>query len=188
MDIIPLFPNALGKISNFISEDERLVIMKSIMNVKHKPYVTISGDAVSSYNLKYSYDFIEKNILNRLENKINEYARVYGISDTLKLDNIWSNIQNSGSVLEEHSHPNSYISGSLYINVNDSCSLTFHNPNPYLYFTNFIERTAFSFEWYKYPVKNCDLLLFPSWLRHGHHKHINQMNNRIIVSFNFGLG
>lgn len=184
MDIIPLFPNALGKISNFISEDERLVILKSIMNVKYKPHDSIVGDGVSSYDLKNSYNFIKENIKNRLENKINEYAKVYGISHTVKLDNIWCNIQNSGSVLEEHSHPNSYISGALYINVNDSCFLTFHNPNPYLYFTHIIERTTFSFEWYKYPVKNCDLLLFPSWLRHGHHKHINEMDNRIVVSFN----
>ena len=119
-----------------------------------------------------------------METEINIFGELYGIPTDLKISQIWSNIQNSDSVLHEHSHPNSIISGALYINVDDSCSITFHNPNPYVYFTNALENTPYNFEWCKYSVENGDLLLFPSWLRHGHPEHINQMDGRICISFN----
>ena len=188
MNITPLFPSALGTISNFINEDERLKLFKSITGVKHEPHGAIIGNGVSSHKFKDSPNFIDENIKNRLEYQVNKYAMIYGMGSNLKVNNIWSNIQNSGSALNEHCHPNSFISGALYINVNDSCSITFHNPNTHIYFTHIVERTTFSFEWYQYPVANGDLVLFPSWLRHGHHDHVNEMDNRIVISFNSGLG
>ena len=190
MNITPLFPIALGTISNFINEDERLKLFKDIISVKHEQHGAIVGDGVSTYSsniLKDFPSFIDKNIKDRLEDQVNKYGMIYGVGNNLKVNNIWSNIQNSGSALNEHCHPNSFISGALYINVNDSCSITFHNPNNYIYFTHIVERTVFSFEWHQYPVKNGDLLLFPSWLRHGHSDHINEMDNRVVISFNSGL-
>ncbi len=186
-----LFPISLGTISNFVNEDERLKLFKDITSVKHKSHESIIGNGVSSHRSDRMQDFpsfINKNIKNRLIDQVSKYGMVYGVGNNLKVYNIWSNIQNSGSILNEHSHPNSIVSGALYINVNDSCSITFHNPNPYIYFTHFVERTAFSFEWQQYPVKNGDLLLFPSWLKHGHHDHVNEMDNRVVISFNAGLG
>ena len=186
-----LFPISLGTISNFVNEDERLKLFKNITSVKHKPHASIIGNGVSSHRSDRMQDFpsfINKNIKNRLIDQVSTYGMVYGVGNKLKVNNVWSNIQNSGSILNEHSHPNSIISGALYINVNDSCSITFHNPNPYIYFTHFVERTTFSFEWQQYPVKNGDLLLFPSWLKHGHRDHVNEMDNRVVISFNAGLG
>ena len=182
MDIVPLFPTALGKVSNFITDKERIQLIKSIRDTKHVNHGAIRGDGVSTFNSNTSV--VNKDILNRLQGQCNEYARKYGAKDNLKLDNIWSNIQNSNSVLDEHCHPQSIISGALYLNVDDSCSITFHNPNPYIYFTYFMERNPFNYEWYKFSVNNADLVLFPSWLRHGYYNHVNTMDNRMVVSFN----
>ena len=188
MNITPLFPISLGTISNFVNENERLKLFKYITSVKHEPHGVIRGDGVTTFpgNIKFS-NFIDKNIKNRLEDQVNKYGMIYGVGNNLKVNNIWSNIQNSGSILNEHCHPKALISGALYINVNDSCSVTFHNPNNYIYFTHIVERTPFSYEWQKIPVKNGDLLLFPSWMRHGHHDHVNEMDNRVVISFNSGL-
>ena len=186
MKIVPLFPNCLGKISNFISDEERLKILWDVKTIKHQPHGSIIGNGASSHknrNIDFPY-IVDNNIKNRLETEINIFGELYGIPTDLKISQIWSNIQNSDSVLHEHSHPNSIISGALYINVDDSCSITFHNPNPYVYFTNALENTPYNFEWCKYSVENGDLLLFPSWLRHGHPEHINQMDGRICISFN----
>ena len=191
MNIRALFPTPIGQVSNFINEDERLKLFKDITSVKHESHGAIVGNGVSSHSSDRVQDFpsfIDKNIKNRLTYQVNQYAMRYGIGSNLEVSNIWSNIQNSGSALNEHCHPNSFISGALYINVNDSCSITFHNPNTHIYFTHIVERTTFSFEWYQYPVANGDLVLFPSWLRHGHHDHVNEMDNRIVISFNSGLG
>ena len=51
---------------------------------------------------------------------------------------------------------------------------------------NFKEnRNHYNYEWYKIEVKNCQLVLFPSWLKHGKNDDINQMDDRMVVSFNF---
>ena len=184
MNITPLFPTALGTISNFINEDERLKLFKSITGVKHEPHGAIIGNGVSSHKFKDSPNFIDENIKNRLEYQVNKYAMIYGMGSNLKVNNIWSNIQNSGSALNEHCHPNSFISGALYINVNDSCSITFNNPNPYIHFTDIVENNPGNFKWQRCFVRNGDLILFPSWLKHGHHSHVNTMNNRMVISFN----
>ena len=51
-----------------------------------------------------------------------------------------------------------------------------------------MERNPFNYEWYKFSVNNADLILFPSWLKHGHHGHVNTMDNRMVVSFNSYYG
>tara|TARA_Y100001970_G_C13995846_1_gene730687 strand:- start:158 stop:763 length:606 start_codon:yes stop_codon:yes gene_type:complete len=182
MNIIPLFPTPIGQVSDFITDDERLELIKFIKNTKHVEHGSIRGDGVSTFN-NNSYG-VSKNLKDRLEQQVNNYAQEYGVSPNLTLDNIWSNIQNVGSVLDEHYHANSIVSGALYLNVNDSCYLTFHNPNPYIYFTEIVEHNPCNFEWQRYFVKNGDLILFPSWLKHGHHDHVNTMDNRMVISFN----
>ena len=183
MDILRLFPTAIGKVSDFITEEERLKLIKSIKNTIHDTHGSITGDGFSTFGMES--DLLDNNIRDRLEFQANNYAKTYGIT-SIELGKVWSNIQNKGSVLEKHSHANCSISGALYINVDDSCSLTFHNPNPYIYFTDISESlininncqtTAIS-------VYNRDLIFFPSWLMHGTHKVVNQYDNRMVISFN----
>ncbi len=182
MNIIPIFPTPIGQVFNFITNDERIELIKSIKDTKHVEHNAIKGDGSSTFYT--SFKGLNKNIKNRLEQQVNDYAKTYGMKPNLKIINIWSNIQNDGSVLEEHYHPGSYVSGALYINVDDSCSISFHNPNPYIYFTRFEDKTSFNYEWQSFLVNNGDLILFPSWLKHGNHKDINRMNGRMVISFN----
>ena len=188
MNITPLFPTPIGQVSDFITEDERIELIKSIKNTKHVEHGAILGNGTSTHNFLDISTLLSslnnKNIKYRLEQQVNKYAEAYGVSPNLKIDNIWSNIQNVGSVLDEHAHASSIVSGALYLNVNDSCHLTFHNPNPYINFTDFDVGNPFNFSWQKYYVKNGDLILFPSWLKHGYHKHVNTMDNRMVISFN----
>ena len=178
-EIFPLFATPIFAISNFITEEERKDIYDSIKKVKHLPHTSIKGDGTSSH--KAGVDFLDIKIKERIQSSLDEYSNGYGCPYT-NLDLIWSNIQNSGSILREHTHPNSLLSGALYINANDN--LFFHNPNPYVYFTPKDKATIFNNEYTKFPVKNCQLLIFPSWLRHGKNDLINEMDDRVVVSFN----
>jgi len=182
MNIFTLFPTPIGKVSDFITDDERLELIKSIKDTKHAEHGAIKGDGFSTFHT--SFNGLDKNIKDRLEQQVNDYAKIYGMEPNLKINNLWSNIQNEGSVLEEHSHPDSHVSGALYINVDDSCFISFHNPNPYIYFTTIDDRNPFNYEWQNILVNNGDLILFPSWLKHGNHRDINRMNGRIVISFN----
>ncbi len=190
---MPIFPIGIGKVSNFINEKERFFLIESIKKNHHHEHPVISGNGSSTHNP----DIVNKDIKNilgyskishRLYQQVNKYAIEYGIRYPLKIDNLWSNIQHSGSVLEEHYHPISIISGALYVNIDDSCSITFHNPNPHIYYTPINQRNSLNFEWQKCKIVNGDLILFPSWLKHGNHKEVNQMNDRMVISFNTHYG
>ena len=79
MDIIPLFPIALGKVTNFINEKERIQLIKSVKDTKHDKHGAIRGDGVSTHDNLFSYEhktpIINRGILNRLQEQCNEYAR-----------------------------------------------------------------------------------------------------------------
>ncbi len=181
MNIKPLFPTPIAVTPNFISSKERLQLIKSIKNVDHSSHDCIIGEGLSTHGQPSS--FLDRNIKKRIQTALDEYNNECGYRLS-KLSNIWSNIQNSGSRLLEHSHPQSLVSGALYINVGEESRLYFHNPNPYVYFTGRRENTPFTYEYIWIPVYNCELILFPSWLRHGKHDYINEMDERIVVSFN----
>ena len=183
MNITPLFPTPLGIVSNFISSKERIQLLKNIQSLSHSPHGTIMGNGASTHG--YNMNFVNRDIKNRIQTAVNEYVGAYGCY-AAPLRNIWSNIQNAGSGLKEHTHPQSTVSGALYINVDETCMLYFHNPNPYVIFSEYEERNPYNSEWFGVRVENRQLVLFPSWLKHGKNDEINQMDDRIVVSFNCG--
>ena len=178
--INPLFSTPLFVFSDFITEEERVKIYHSIKEIDHLPHKAITGNAISTHGHKI-VDFLDIEITDRIQSALDKCNDEYG-GYGAKLNLIWSNIQMKGSVLTEHTHPDSLLSGALYINANDG--LFFHNPNPYVYFTSKNKSTIFNSEYARFPVKNCLLLIFPSWLKHGKNDLINEMDDRVVVSFN----
>ena len=65
MNILPLFPTAIGKVYKFITEKERLELMASIEKISHTSHGAIKGDGVSTHGLEV--DFLNQNIKNRLQ-------------------------------------------------------------------------------------------------------------------------
>ena len=181
MNIHPLFPTPIGTFFNFIKEKERLVIWDRIKNIPHISHEAIEGDGYSTH--QKNLNFLDKKIKDRIQTALDEYNEACGYYPST-LAKVWSNIQNSGSKLNQHSHPGSHVSGALYINVGEDATLYFHNPNPYVYFTPRKDLTSYNIEYQAIGVKNCELVLFPSWLRHGNDNVINKMDGRIVVSFN----
>ena len=181
MNIISLFPTAIGDFSDFITESERLELFENIKNISHHPHDQLTGNGFSTHTLQN--DFMSKTIKDRIQSTANEYAKFYGLQ-SVKVGGMWSNIQHSGSCLNEHTHPNSIVSGSLYINVDETCKLYFHNPNPYNGFTQYDKTNDFNYQFVWINVKNCQLILFPSWLKHGKNNEVNMMDDRVVVSFN----
>ena len=181
MNIKPLFPTPIAVTPNFISSKERLQLMKSIKSIPHTPHDCIIGEGLSTHG--QSSSFLDRNIKKRIQNEVDNYNDITGFAPS-DVDNIWSNIQNAGSRLAEHTHPHACISGSLYINVGEEGKLYFHNPNPYIVFSDRDRLTPYNFEFQWIDVKNCELVLFPSCLKHVKYTEINEMDDRIVVSFN----
>ena len=184
MNVRPLFPTPVAYFPNFITSKERLEILKSIKNISHHSHSAIKGDGVSTHNPdSTSPKFLKGNIKQRVQDAIDEYSKETGYCSS-KVSGVWSNIQNAGSRLTEHTHPHSVVSGALYINVDDSCKITFHNPNPYPGICDRIADTPYNYQTQWFRVHNCELVLFPSWLKHGRYQDVNEMDERMVVSFN----
>jgi len=182
---VKVFPTLIKYVSNFLNEKELNKIIEITLNKKLSPHLSLKGKATSTHGLNSDVlSNIDKNIIEKIKNKINEYAIDYGVRN-LKLDNSWINIQNKNSILNKHSHPDSIVSGALYLKVDkNSSKIYFYNPNTYLTFVNVFKQTEFSCENYYFIPQIGDLILFPSWLMHGSNEEKNNSTERIVLSFN----
>lgn len=98
----------------------------------------------------------------------------------------WANVNPQGSPHAAHAHPNNYLSGVYYVRTPPGGdSISFHEPRPQL---NIItpkvnEQNSFNTSQLNLPVKEGQLVMFPSWFRHS--VMANQSDvERVSVSFN----
>ena len=95
----------------------------------------------------------------------------------------WVNITNQFEFHHRHWHPNSFISGVLYLQGDDEDKITFFNPNKHQYDVNPTEWNGFNTASWWMPAKTGTLYLFPSSLEHMvENKETN--NQRISLAFN----
>jgi len=178
-----LFPTLVLYFSQFINSEECDKIFKLLKTKKlHDHDAFIKGKSTF-------HSPIPTDILSELSIDVTKPLQEYSDQSKIKIDkisNTWFNIQDKGGVLHEHVHPNSILSGTLYINVGKKASkLYFHNPNPFVYFTTIIEPSnTYTYEWYGFSPKKGDLLIFPSWLKHGSNQDKNFYKDRTVISFN----
>lgn len=171
-----LFPTPLIKFPFQIDETEKTALMNLEM-------VTATGDQ-AIYNHLFSRDTYVLNLpqlrplREKLENRINEFAcNVLGHSQPLIVTQSWVNQNKPGEAAHRHTHPNSIISGVLYIEVpKDSGTIRFHKhmPNPTTSWTVYPEtdtdrviNSVWAWDWIDILSAANELLLFPSYLPHS---------------------
>jgi uncharacterized protein (TIGR02466 family) len=113
--------------------------------------------------------------------------------NSLKLNGMWANAHQSGSLHQSHQHPNSFVSGVIYLQIPDCIkegNLHFVDP-----------RQAKNMTYADFKIRSCIsdrsiyitpytglFLLFPSWLEHGTELFVsNTTDRRISLSFNYSL-
>lgn len=194
-----LFPTMVLVFHNFLSDDERKIMLDWSRHTKKSNHRALDGDAVSSHG--YDNPIKDFPIVNAIEEMVNtcdgcgslaskigealnNYSNRSGFMLT-ELKNSWINIQHRDSNLRSHRHAGSAISGALYLNVDDDSSqIYFDNPNPYIQFNSVNQDTQYTFEWYRFKPENGMLILFPGWLSHGSRGEVNKSNERVVLSFN----
>ena len=111
-------------------------------------------------------------ILKFIEEKVNFYFQeIYKPNKELSIHitQSWVNSTKPGEKHHSHNHPNSFISGVIYINASNQIdALQFHNQRsmPQLHITPTMEHEFNSPTW-KYAVETGDIVLFPSQLLHN---------------------
>ena len=186
MDIkkFSLFPTLVLYFPQFISSKECNKIFKLLKTKKcYDHEALIRGK--SSHRSNVSTGILSEISID-LTPPLQEYSHQSRIKIVNKISHSWFNIQDKESVLKEHSHPSSILSGGLFINVGKKASkLYFHNPNPFVSYTETKEPlNNYSYDWYSFNPKKGDLIIFPSWLRHGSNGYKNLYSNRTVISFN----
>jgi len=109
--------------------------------------------------------------------------------DEMVVTECWLNICNKGGKQIPHSHMNSYVSGTYYVNVeNTHQGLTFYNKQSRTHNTPFLRMldNNKSSDTEQFSVNHNlegTLLLWPSHIYHGYPE--NNKDNRISISMNF---
>lgn len=127
-----------------------------------------------------------KSLKQTLETYLNNY-----FTDVLKIKNTatpyitqsWLNYTNKGEFHHEHSHPNSYLSGVLYINTTENDCITFHKQEYEQIQLGIKEYNTFNSSTWRVPVREGMIIIFPSNLKHSVDK-IKEDKTRISLSFN----
>ena len=116
---VKVFPTLLQFTNNFLNAVECKEIIKSISKNKLSKHLCLNGNAKSTHTI--NSNILTKPIKEKLNIKIKEYQIDYGVNE-LKIDNSWVNIQNKNSILKKHSHPDSIISGVVYLKTDEKSS------------------------------------------------------------------
>jgi uncharacterized protein (TIGR02466 family) len=106
--------------------------------------------------------------------------------DAFSVTGCWANVAAPGGWHRMHSHPNNFLSGVYYVQVQEGAdTINFHDPRPQ---TGIIrppvrELTAYNTDQVVVKVQTATLLLFPAWLPHSVSPN-ESGETRISVSFN----
>ena len=150
-----------------------------------------SATNVNGWQSKADYHLKEstvKTTLSRGLSKIGGFREGYG----LRLNGMWININPPGALNNGHNHPNCDLAGVYWIKTQPDCGkIEFENPNYYNHpnvqgYSDDLIQGCELFPAYDFEPRAGQILLFPSYLRHG--VHVNRSNeDRISCSFNCTL-
>tara|TARA_B100002019_G_C21192007_1_gene559345 strand:- start:187 stop:783 length:597 start_codon:yes stop_codon:yes gene_type:complete len=187
LNMIEIFPTSIYQFPNFIDEIERKCIFDRIFDneeMHDDNHPMLMGKSFCSFRNRKKLNFLSNDIISRIEKHSNHYADKMGIPKVM-LSSYWSIIETPGSLMKEHNHPNSSISGVIYVNVDqNSHPLVFKNPNPFIGNGYYTHQNKYNTSTHEVHPQNGDLILFPGWLEHGSDYIMNETDTRVSISFN----
>ena len=109
---------------------------------------------------------------------------------TFEVTGCWANVNCPGAAHRMHAHPNNFLSGVYYVQVQEGAdTINFHDPRPQTAIIRppVSELTAYNTDQVVVNVRNGTLLLFPAWLPHSVDANRSD-RKRISISFNVMFG
>ncbi len=127
-----------------------------------------------------------QNIKSFFEGALNFYIKelLKGQDFNLYITQSWANFTEKNECHHPHNHPNSFLSGIFYVQVDSNNDITIFNKEPnFIFSITSTEPNIFNSNSWAYQPKNGDLLVFPSNMAHGvPTKETDE--TRISISFN----
>lgn len=182
MNIELLFPVPIGfdNLSKSLTQKQVDFISKQPMrsNITNR-------SSLNNYLLESSELADVKQELNRAIN--NYFQMVFAPKDdvSLYITQSWSNVTHPGECHHAHTHPNSFISGVLYVSTDATDNIMFVRPmvNGISVNVDAVEWNIFNSITWQYPVKSGGIVLFPSSLGHEVPTTVSK-TSRVSLAFN----
>lgn len=185
-ELIELFPIPLliTKYENDFTEELEFIKnleygRKNESESKNKQYLNLQSTdtfLLDKPELKNIREFIEKSI----STYTNE---VLFMKNTLTITQSWANKNEKGDSHHLHSHPNSFLSGVFYFQINEKMSPIEFSKDKDPYSMEIKSFNKFNSHTFLLPLNSGELILFPSHLNHRVPEN-NSDEIRISMSFN----
>ena len=134
-------------------------------------------------DLKYFDSF--KPLVEAICRRVESYFSDINIEvEEYEITSMWANIYKPGGDNNEHTHPNSFISGVVVIDDDESNSLKFFDPRPQNYIIMPKGRSMYYDRSYSEEFKAGTNLIFPSWLQHRPFPYFGNSQYRITLAYN----
>lgn len=180
-EIITLFPTVVLR-----SNLGRSFLDEEINTLKNLEFRENKGNLTSKNSYVLELPELE-NLKNFFQGALNTYIRDINKPANLEIyiTQSWVNTTTENQNHHRHDHPNSFLSGVFYVNVDsDVDRIIFHRKE--MVFPLVVEPCEFNLlnsDSWAINVKNGDLLLFPSTLEHEVPVK-KESNKRVSISFN----
>jgi len=172
----PVLINSIG--TKFSSEE--LEHIKKLKRNKNKG----NTRSLDAYVLR---DRVFDNIKTKVESALEEYKNNIIVPNnelTLTVTQSWVNWTKTDEYHHAHRHPNSFISGVVYINATEEDSIKFTNPQQSVFDIPPKEFNMFNSLTWELPVKTGDIIIFPSTLIHEVAIKKGSKDERVSLAFN----
>lgn len=177
--IVPLFSYPV-----LFTKDHYKFLENEFFLLNNQPYEKNINNLISKDKYVLEQDSFS-NIKKWIQNHCNYYLKnVMSFEDiNCEITQSWVNWTKQGQSHHIHSHPNSFLSGILFLSNNDS-EITFSSRhNLWNLDPNVKKYNIFNSQTMSYPTELGRLIIFPSSLQHEVKKQKNK-NVRISLSFN----
>ena len=186
--IAPLFPTPVVviNIGRDFTEDELQSCTTDILMKKTKNMLNHRSEDLYLFD---NYTKELQDIKNFCESWVRDYMEEIEGADTelvsLRITQSWLNKNKPQEYHHMHNHPNSYISGVLYIKCLPNDGINFEKQS----YRNSIEfpvkeTTVWNASGFRQPVTKGDLILFPSWILHSVDLNETEDVDRLSLAFN----
>lgn len=192
-----LFPTPVGVV-NFSNLDLMDRMAKEVLLLKDQSNSALFediGNWCTEDNLNELVQFSE--LTNLIDNEVRVFLNdVHKVNpDDFVMTCMWSNVHDSRSKHHIHQHPNSFLSGVIYLSAPWGENIYPGNiffVDPRIGNRNsqpdYVERTPYNEKAWLFSPQKGMMLLFPSWLEHGTDAgKFGSDQYRISLSFNYQL-